>query len=711
MVVAHGCVGSQIRTGLLAVLMLSSLSAQGQGLGQRPVLEEMVVTASQQGSLTSLTDSEARAELERVPGGIGFVPADSYLDQFAQSIGDTLVFTPGVFADTSALRENRLSIRGSGLNAGFERRGVTLLRDGVPITRASGSTEFQEVDPLSIRYIEVYKGANGLRYGAAAMGGAINIVTPTGISRSNEEKPNTLRIEGGRFNTLRANVTLADHAGDYDYYASLTDLQSDGFRDNNAVDSGYGFANLGIRLTEQIETRFYLTLLNDRFELAAALSEQDALRNPEKAGDPVVVGPIVLDPGPVADRWDRNLEVRRFSNKTAISLPDGQLEFGAWLSQRDLDHAITRFAGIIDQREDEQGLFVRYQGNAAALLAVSRWTVGLELNRADNDARRWQNLDGYRGDLRSRSDQLANNGVLYGELEWTLNTDLTLLLGGQFVHLERESRGVLNEVTDRLNDHQFNPKLGLLWAIADQAQIYANLSRSFEPPSLADLTAGGALSWTPLQSQRAWTLEAGTRGQHAAWAWDVSLYRSEIDNEFIDVVDNSGFNTVSVTENADAETLHQGFELGLDYFVPAAMLQRAGLGLVWRNAFTWQDFRFDGSPVYGSNQLPAVPERILVSSLRLDGENWYAGINLRHIADGPYVDYANSKRVDGYTLTGLTAGWSPMPVLTFFLSVENVTNKRYIANVATVADFQQESGRIFTPGQGRAAFGGFIWRF
>lgn len=100
-----------------------------------------------------------------MPGAIGFVDQAEFADDFAQSIGDALVFTPGVFADTSAQRENRISVRGSGLNSSFERRGIGLYRDGVPISLASGSTDFQEVAPATLQYIEVFKGANGLRYG------------------------------------------------------------------------------------------------------------------------------------------------------------------------------------------------------------------------------------------------------------------------------------------------------------------------------------------------------------------------------------------------------------------------------------------------------------------------------------------------------------------------------------------------------------------
>ena len=185
-------------------------SAFAVGLGQKArthVDEEVVVTGERSpGSPTARGAAAAREELGRVPGAIGFVEAEVFADEFAQSIGDTLVFTPGVFADTSAQRENRISVRGSGLNSGFERRGISLYRDGVPVTRASGSTEFQEVDPVSIQYIEVHKGANGLRYGGTALGGVINMVTPTGRTAG---ETLSVRLEGGSFASRRGSVAVA----------------------------------------------------------------------------------------------------------------------------------------------------------------------------------------------------------------------------------------------------------------------------------------------------------------------------------------------------------------------------------------------------------------------------------------------------------------------------------------------------------------------
>jgi len=54
------------------------------------------------------------------------------------------------------------------------------MQDGVPLNLADGSFDFQVIEPMATRYIEVYRGANALQFGAATLGGAINYVSPTG---------------------------------------------------------------------------------------------------------------------------------------------------------------------------------------------------------------------------------------------------------------------------------------------------------------------------------------------------------------------------------------------------------------------------------------------------------------------------------------------------------------------------------------------------
>lgn len=698
----------------VALASLWSMQTLAQGLGQQRAgaqLEEVhVYGASVTSSLTAKSAAQARAELERIPGAIGFVDHRDYTGKFTLSLGDALEFTPGVYADTSALRESRISVRGSGLNSSFERRGIAIYRDGVPLTRASGTSEFQEVDPVSLDYIEVYKGANGLRYGGASLGGVVNMVSPSALSTGDRT---SLRLEGGSFDTQRGSLAVARRSDSTDVYLAHTRLKTSGYRDHSAVESHYSFANIGVQLHEQIENRSYLTLLHDCFELAGSLSLDEALSTPREAGKPVTIGPFfpggpitVLDPGPEADDWDRNLKVLRIVNKTGVDLNGILLNAGAWYSRRQLDHAITRFAGIIDQDEKELGLFLRGSGNITLLGLDSEWTAGLEANDANNDARRLENVDGRPGALRSASKQESRNALIYAQIDTALNQQWRLITGLQGVRTERESTARLNDVDGKVVRRQVNPRIGLLWNVVPEAQIFANLSRGFEPATMADLTSGGALPFTPLEAQKAWTLELGSRGRLGAVAWDVAAYRSELQGELLDFGVPGNFGFVSFTDNA-GDTVHQGLELGVDISIPSEALTARGLDLTWRQVLNVNDFHFVSDANYGSNTLAGVPTTVYVTELTLrSARGWYTSLSARHMPTGPWVDFANTTRSPGYTLAGLSAGIDVSDRWGLFVSAENIFDRKHIANTGTNANQQLEDARFFTPGQGRAIFAG-----
>ncbi len=699
-----------------AALIAMALGAQSSvvlaaGLGQHSqVLEEVVVTAEQKGSLTAVSEQASIENLKKIPGGVGFVAADDFLDNFTQSIGDTLVFTPGVFADTSAQRENRISIRGSGLNATFERRGLTVLRDGVPVSRASGITEFQEIDPLSIQHIEVFKGANGLRYGSSSLGGAINIVTPTGKTR---KAGTTVRVEAGSFETARSSISTSGDTGKVDYYGAVTRLDSDGFRDHAEVDSVYSFGNVGFSLADNIETRFFVTALQDDFELAGSLSFEDALDNPKQTRETNIV-----------DDQDRNLDVYRLSNRTVISLSQIDIEAAAWFTKRTLDHALTPFVGIIDQEEEEWGISTQVSGEFSLVGFDEQWIVGINHAQSDNDAEVYENILGEKGALSSDDDQDAENTVIYAQLDSKLSQHWNLVLGFNYVDSERTNRNVFAEpafpggpVEDdsgSISYDEFSTRIGLLYSPSDNIQYFVNVSEGYEPPGITDLTSGGALPFTELLAQESITYEIGSRGFYKAIAWDIAAYRSEVENEFIDVAAPGFFGgtTVTNTENAQGDTIHQGLEIGVDVDLLSGLVGNAG-NLRLRNILTYNDFKFDDDPVNGNNTLAGVPEVVYVAELRYDhGETWYAGLNMRHVANGAYVDYANTFQAPGYQLWGLTAGWNINSSTKVFGSIENIADEEFISNVSTVANLSTEGNqRVFTPGEGRSAYVGVSFSF
>ena len=147
---------------------------------------------------------QAIRDIQQTPGGVALVPAGAYRNStVSNTIKDVLDYVPGVFAQPKWGDDTRLSIRGSGLSRNFHLRGVQLYMDGIPINTSDGYGDFQEIDPTAYKYVAVYKGANGLQFGANALGGAINFVSATGYDAS----PFTARFEYGSFESYRAQIS------------------------------------------------------------------------------------------------------------------------------------------------------------------------------------------------------------------------------------------------------------------------------------------------------------------------------------------------------------------------------------------------------------------------------------------------------------------------------------------------------------------------
>src|SRR5262245_51381107 len=155
------------RFALHAGLLLYSIGV-GHVAAQVGVLPEVTVTSSRNPSLTQPDIATARERMYRSPGGVDVIDAESYAKGSAVTPADALGYSPGVFVQSRipGAEESRMSIRGSGIQRTFHGRGLKVLQDGVPLNQADGAFDFQALEPLAVRYIEVYRGTSALQYGS-----------------------------------------------------------------------------------------------------------------------------------------------------------------------------------------------------------------------------------------------------------------------------------------------------------------------------------------------------------------------------------------------------------------------------------------------------------------------------------------------------------------------------------------------------------------
>ncbi|WP_292998183.1 TonB-dependent receptor [Nevskia sp.] len=660
------------------------------------VLNEVKVQGDKGGSLTAPDVDAARDEINKRPGGVVLVGSEQFEDRYAVSFKDTLRDAPGVFAQARYGEEVRLSIRGSGLGNNAHLRGIYLLQDGIPVSRADGFGDFQEIDPLTTRYLEVYKGGNGLRYGGATLGGAINAVTPTGRTA---DQTWLVRLEGGSYDTFRQNISYAQDYGRVDVFAAVTNARAGGFRQHQQTDNQRINANVGYRISDDVETRFYVGFNEIDQEIPGAVSLTNALNNPRGVPPTSFTFDIKRDP-----------TTFRLLNKTSVRLGDSQLDVGAYFWDRRLYHPLTGV--IVDQTGIFYGAFAQWNGTGTIFGLANEVTLGTNVQRQDNDARVFQNVGG--GRRGARTSDAAEGGTLfdfYGEDRLTVASGLQAIAGLQGLVSTRDYDDRINPRESAKRTYKaVNPKLGLLYSFDEHTQVFGNVSYSFEAPNYGALnqtTPVGANGFVPLDGQRAVTGEIGSRGEWTRVAWNISYYYSLVDKELLQQATSP---TTAIQFNAD-ETVHQGLEAGLALRLFSGAIS-AGDKLVFQQNYAYNDLTFDNDATYGRNRLAGAPKHYYQAQLRYDHPAGFFIEPGLEAANNIVVDYANSQRSPGYTIWNVSSGLTLPRGFSLFFDARNLLDRRYVGSVSTTTNFQTVANRnLFVPGEGRQFFGGVRWAF
>lgn len=718
---------------LLGSLPLSAQQPPAPASTPATTLPEVTVTGTQEApSLTLPTLDQARQELSRAPGSTEVVDAEEYRMGRASTFEDVFQSSPGIYAPArgSDGDEVKLSIRGSGLDLGYHLRGIKLLQDGVPVSFADGFGDFQGIDPLSLRYVEVWRGANALRYGSTTLGGAINFVSPTGY----DADPLRVRFEGGSYDYYNAQISAGGVSGAWDYYVSGTYMSRDGFQAHSKMDNERFYGNFGYRFSEDVETRFFLTYVRSRTLLPGNLTEAE-IRNSPRAADPDA---IAFDQG-------RDVDWLRIANKTTWQVDSHQrLEGSLYYSHFELDHPLfwnpyfLNGLGVRVGTYDSFGGELRYVNDGEWLGRKNQLTVGFAPAATFLHDERLANDYGRRGAHVGDGDTTAVNYDLYAEEQHYLTDKLSVLAGASFTYAVRNFEDHFNHDANgnqsRDQDYYgFSPKLGVLYDVTPQSQLFANVSRSFEPPTSVELVGLGGpfgdVLTRDLDAQTATTVEVGTRGEEGRLKWELAYYYSWLENELLTVNDAAG-NPLGTVNGPD--THHQGVELGLDItlwesspvFVstsvksakavqpvqtPAAGVSR----LTFKQVFNWNDFRFDDSEVYGDNQLAGAPEFYYRAELLLESSSgFYIGPNFQWVSRLP-ADYANSLYADSYATLGLRVGYRSPKGWTVFAEARNLTDENYASSAEPIADARTSFGpaRVFHPGAPMSFYGGIEWKF
>ncbi|MCW5655418.1 TonB-dependent receptor [Hydrogenophaga sp.] len=649
---------------------------------------------------TSRVTDQARQELETeqalTPGGVSLVDGESLRQRNVTSLGDMLRYVPGLWAASGSTGDSSfLSSRGSNLDAtNYDGNGIKLLQDGLPVTAADGNNHNRQVDPLSASHAVVARGANALTYGASTLGGAIDFVTPT----ARDGAPNELLLNAGSHGQWQSRVTVGGSSGNLDGLISAETRQADGYRLHHKQQRTGLYANGGLQLSNAVQTRFYATYVDNQQQLPGVLTRQQWLDDPRQA-----------EAAAVAGNYRYNVETWRLANKTVWDIDaDSKLTVGLSYEDQQLYHPIVYappfFSLLIDTQQRTLGSTVRYQRRMGA------HDLLLGLNWASTTVKggNYSYVPGGAQTLSTAVNNRADSLELFVMDRWQFAPNWTAVYGAQALTTSRE----VSSANLKGDYHSVNPRAGVIRQLTPTTQLFANVSRIYEAPTLYELedeTPGGPRG-TLLDAMRGTVFEIGTRGtqdlgQRNHWRWDVALYHTRLRSEILSRDDPTAPGT-SLSINVDG-TVHAGLEalVGGSFAFGESREHRIEPMV----NLTVNHFRFRNDGTYGNNVLPAAPKVALRGEvLYRHASGFFAGPTI-DIVGSRWADFSNTYKVNGYTLWGLRAGWTGKD-WEVFAEARNLANKNHVA-LFSVRDVAAANAAILTPGEPRSLYVGARMKF
>jgi iron complex outermembrane receptor protein len=683
-----------------------------------PLPSVIVTGTTNKTSLTSPSISQALEKKKEISGGFTVQGIDSLNQGRASSLDDLFQNAPGlVMLSENEVEISKVFIRGSGVFSEDEPAGVQYLIDGLTLNQGDGEIILEDFDVGTFKYAEVYRGANALQYGGLGLGGAVNFVPFTGY----EAAPLAVRLEGGSFGFTRDQISTGGVDGPFDYYISISSRYRDGWRDHSTESTEFLFSDFGYKFSDRLENRVYLIVDQTDRELPGALTQQEMEGTPQQA-----------QPLAISQDWRKDWYYFRLADKLSYQSGGEEASAGAyWWHRNAYEPNLYIPNSFLEGTEafysDNFGALLNSTTRCELLGGENVLMAGFNPTAEEEVDQFYQNINGQKGAITGADGEWSINAILYAQLQHYLTDKFSLIAGFQGIYAQRHYSDYFHNSVDgdasaNLVFQGFNPKFGLIYELTDKDQIFANYSRSWQPPSFDDMVEfdtgpNTSQTFTPLRPQNAWTAEIGTRGEGGRFQWELALYYSWVRDELMDVynpatdIDLGGLNI--------GHSTHEGIEAGLETRLFDSIFARedethAEDRLTLRQNFTLTDLHFDNDPYFGNNRIAGVPiDDYQVQLMYESGRGFYAGPNLNWVVTRFPVDNANTLYAPAYALVGFRAGFPLGKGFSVFFDARNLFDQRYASSVDPISSASafEPQVQVFHPGDPRSFYGGLSWKW
>ena len=540
----------------------------------------------------------------------------------------------------------QINIRGStGFTFGAGNK-VLLLLDGVPVYASdTGEFNWDLIAPEDVKQIEVVKGAGSALWGAAALGGVVNIITrepdPRGRFRytftvGKYDHPAFRQWEWtdwGRLHYTRQTFSYSRRTRAVGLRLSL----------NRMMDTGYRQLGDAKKLGGTVKLDYHLPGggLWTNYASGSWISRGFFIQWKGQNH------PYEVDPTQLGNR----AHINQLSVYSRLALP---LSPSLAVKLR-----VSVVRTLMGNQFGQPGAFNPAFGKGAELqldwIPVSRHslTLGFQLQR-----------DG--GDTRYFGSHVGVYLAPYVQDEWRIRPNVRLTAGLRY------DRYVLDRTR---REDLVSPRLGLNWKLAPQTAFRASVGSGFRAATIVERfleleVMNFTVKANPgLRSERSWAYEVGVRHYLTAdWVVDASAFRTDYDQlieAHLDLIrGNIQFRNIP-------RARIQGVEVSSDFSQPVRLLGRTA-DLALRGSVTWmhhEELEFHDPLPYRPNVLARGEASLSGRRLELLLEHRYAS-KIEQVKIYPINQRVPMKFWDA----GLRLRWR---ALTLQLFCRNVFNYNY----------------------------------
>jgi len=668
------------------LLLLPAMASWSQEDGP-DALDEIVVSATRtETSVRDVARSISVVDAERIQGATQQLALD-----------EALAGVPGLYMLNryNFAQDLRVSLRGFGARSAFGIRGIKIIVDGIPETLPDGQAGVDSIDLGSAGRIEVLRGPSSTLYGNAS-GGVIAIETE-GVRESPFIEAN---LAAGELGYRKYQLKTGGTAGKFDYLVNVSTQELDGYRDHSYAEGTVVNGRLGYRFTEDDILTVALNHTDQPVSKdAGGLNAAEVAANRRAARSTNVL----FDADEALDQQRIGFVYRRKRSAGDLTLRN----YYVW---RDFENSLPfESGGAVDLERFFYGFGAQY--TLGDMLPESLdVTLGFDIDRQDDDRRRFDNLQGTTGPLVFDQQERVDAGGVFANFQYRFAGKWSLSGGLRYDEISFD-------ITDRyladgddsgsIDFDRVSPSLGLSLDLG-QGILFGSYSSSFETPTTTELAnpdGSGGFNGA-LDPQTADNFEIGYKGGDRRLYYEVAVFDISLEDELVPFeleqfpgrtfYSNAGKSSRTGVEAAVSWTSESGFGIDASY--------------------TWSDFTFDefvdenGTDFSGS-RLPGLPRQFGYLGLRYQSERGLRAILETSYSGDLYANNANTAVIPSYTVTGMRVSydfergpWLFRP----YVGVNNLFDEKYNSNIRINAF----GGRYYEPAPERNAYAGVVvtWR-